>query len=84
MILTSRISHQILSVFDHRTGEPVGPRVLPQRIAFKPTMIGHVVANNQLSIGFEARQQRVGQPPVVVRQDRDVPGPRHALPDVGH
>ena len=74
--LARGVADQVLADLDDGVGEPALRAVLPQAVALELARIGLVVADDQVALGIEAVEQRLGEPRVAVPQHADVPGPR--------
>ena len=62
LLLPVAVCDKILSILDDNARQIVGSRVLPQRIAFKPAVIGFIIAHNEPLVGAKTLKHRRGQP----------------------
>ena len=54
--------------------------MLPQAIALELPRIGLIVADDETTLGIETVEQRLGQAPIAIPQDANVPRPWSGLP----
>lgn len=67
--LSCGVADQVLANFDDGIGEPALGPVLPQAVALELARVRLVLADDQVTFGKEALQQRLGEPRALVPKD---------------
>ncbi|CAD5250808.1 hypothetical protein BOSE21B_10830 [Bosea sp. 21B] len=76
-----RLADQVLPDLDQRVEQTAARRMAVDRVARQAAIIGFVVADDQIALRLQRRDQRLREAPFPVPEHAGMPGPWHALPE---